>query len=80
MNYRKINDPLYGFITITERMSYIMDTPQFKRLHNLRQLGASYLVYPSANHTRFEHSLGVSHLAKVDVIIKRKKSAFKNFQ
>ena len=40
MNYRKINDPLYGFITITERMSYIMDTPQFKRLHNLRQLGA----------------------------------------
>ena len=36
-----------------------MDTPEFKRLHNLRQFRL-YLIYPSANHTRFEHSLGVS--------------------
>ena len=80
MNYRKINDPLYGFITITERMSYIMDTPQFKRLHNLRQLGASYLVYPSANHTRFEHSLGVSHLArKLMLSLKEKNPDLKIF-
>lgn len=62
---KKINCPLYGFISITPRMRSIIDTPEFKRLHNLRQLGLTYLIYPSANHTRFEHSLGVSHLAKV---------------
>ena len=62
---KKINCPLYGFISITPRMRSIIDTPEFKRLHNLRQLGLTYLIYPSANHTRFEHSLGVSHLAKI---------------
>ena len=62
---KKINCPLYGFISITPRMTCIIDTPEFKRLHNLRQLGLTYLIYPSANHTRFEHSLGVSHLAKI---------------
>lgn len=62
---KKINCPLYGFILITPRMRSIIDTPEFKRLHDLRQLGLTYLIYPSANHTRFEHSLGVSHLAKI---------------
>ena len=51
MSSRIINCPLYGFIDITPRMGFIIDTPEFKRLHNLRQLGATYLVYPSANHT-----------------------------
>ena len=53
-------------------MGYIIDNFIGKRLHNLRQLGATYLVYPK-NHTRFEHSLGVSYLAKIIIIIKRKK-------
>ena len=76
MTSRTINCPLYGFINITPRMGYIMDTPEFKRLHNLRQLGATYLVYPSANHTRFEHSLGVSHLAKKLLLSLKEKNPF----
>lgn len=60
-----INCPIHGFITLTSRMVSIVDKPEFKRLHNIRQLGVAYIVYPSANHTRFEHSLGVAHLAKL---------------
>ena len=78
MSSRIINCPLYGFIDITPRMGYIIDTPEFKRLHNLRQLGATYLVYPSANHTRFEHSLGVSHLAKKLLLSLKEKNPDKN--
>ena len=65
MTTRTINDPIHGVITLTPNMCQIIDTPEFQRLHRLRQLGATYLVYPSATHTRFEHSLGVSHLAKI---------------
>ena len=78
MSSRIINCPLYGFIDITPRMGFIIDTPEFKRLHNLRQLGATYLVYPSANHTRFEHSLGVSHLAKKLLLSLKEKNPDKN--
>ena len=78
MASRIINCPLYGFINITPRMGFIIDTPEFKRLHNLRQLGATYLVYPSANHTRFEHSLGVSHLAKKLLLSLKEKNPDKN--
>ena len=78
MSSRIINCPLYGFINITPRMGFIIDTPEFKRLHNLRQLGATYLVYPSANHTRFEHSLGVSHLAKRLLLSLREKNTNRN--
>ena len=74
MTTQSINCPLHGFITLTPRMRQIVDTSEFKRLHKLRQLGVTYFVYPSANHTRFEHSLGVSHLAKLLMISLSKKN------
>tara|TARA_B100001123_G_C15242327_1_gene999565 strand:- start:36 stop:1178 length:1143 start_codon:yes stop_codon:yes gene_type:complete len=60
---KSIYDPLHGFITITPLMQQIIDTPEFQRLRDIKQLGATYYVFPSATHTRFEHSIGVSYLA-----------------
>jgi len=59
-----IKDPLYGFITISEPFKSLMETEQFQRLRNIKQLGQSYIVYSSANHTRFEHSIGTYYLAQ----------------
>ena len=50
-------------VPLTERIRRLIDTPTFHRLTRLSQLGLVSRVYPSANHTRFEHSLGVYHLA-----------------
>ena len=63
MNCTRIYDPIHGFITITPLMKKFIDTQEFQRLRDLKQLGATTFVFPSANHTRFEHSIGVSHLA-----------------
>lgn len=59
-----LKDPLYGFISIEEPYKSIIGTKEFQRLRNIKQLGLSYLIYPSANHSRFEHSLGSFYLAK----------------
>lgn len=57
-----IRDPLHGYIAFDELARAIIDTVEMQRLRRIRQLGFSYLVYPGANHTRFEHSLGTYHL------------------
>ena len=63
---KQIYDPIHKFINITPLMTQIIDTYEFQRLRDLKQLGATYLVFPSASQSRFEHSIGVSHLAGVN--------------
>jgi len=63
-NLRSIRDSVHGFIKLSNYECRLIDTVFFQRLRNLLQLGTANLVYPSATHTRFEHSIGVSHLAK----------------
>uniref|UniRef100_A0A3P8N5U3 HD/PDEase domain-containing protein n=1 Tax=Astatotilapia calliptera TaxID=8154 RepID=A0A3P8N5U3_ASTCA len=57
------NDPIHGHIELHPLLVKIIDTPQFQRLRNIKQLGGVYFVYPGASHNRFEHSIGVAHLA-----------------
>jgi HD superfamily phosphohydrolase len=65
MSKRKlIRDAVHGDIEMTALEVELMDTPQFQRLRGIRQLGTAYLVFPSAVHTRFEHSLGTSWMAR----------------
>lgn len=63
-NKRKIiNDPVFGFINIPNDFLYdIIQHPYFQRLHRIKQLGLSSFVYPGAQHTRMQHSLGAMHL------------------
>ena len=64
MSMRKIiNDPVYGFITISNDLVFdLIQHPWFQRLRNIQQLGLTNMVYPGAMHTRFQHSLGALHL------------------
>ncbi len=58
-----IKDSVHDHIAVEGVAAELLDTPALQRLRRIRQLGTVGLVYPSANHTRFEHSLGVYHLA-----------------
>ncbi len=61
--YLQIVDPIHDFITIHKHELDIIDTPIFQRLRRIRQLAGAHLVYPGAQHSRFEHSLGTMHIA-----------------
>jgi hypothetical protein len=63
MNENEIRDPVYGFIIFSDDEKKIIDHPAFQRLRRIKQLGLTDMLYPGATHTRFEHSLGVMHLA-----------------
>ena len=58
-----IIDPIHDFIRVYNHELEIIDNPIFQRLRRIRQLSGAHLTYPSAQHTRFEHSLGVMHIA-----------------
>jgi HD superfamily phosphohydrolase len=60
-----INDPVFGFINIRSELVFdLIEHPYFQRLRRIKQLGLSCMVYPGANHTRFEHALGALHLMR----------------
>ncbi|WP_026089910.1 HD domain-containing protein [Candidatus Nitrosopumilus koreensis] len=56
-------DPIHDFIRVYDHELSIIDNPIFQRLRRIRQLSGAHLTYPAAQHTRFEHSLGVMHIA-----------------
>lgn len=58
-----INDPIYGFIEVDKGIiNDLINHKYFQRLRRISQLGLSYLVYPGAQHTRFQHAIGSLHL------------------
>src|SRR5215813_775083 len=59
-----IRDAVHGDIEMGPLEVELMDTSEFQRLRGIKQLGTAYLVFPSAVHTRFEHSLGTSWMAR----------------
>ena len=60
---KTIKDPVHGHVRVSDELLPLLDTPHVQRLRYIRQLGFSHLVYPGANHSRFEHSLGTMYLA-----------------
>lgn len=60
-----IKDPVHGYVEVEDFALALLDSLALQRLRYIKQLGFSYLVYPGANHTRFEHSLGTMFLADV---------------
>lgn len=68
------NDPVYGFINIPYALVFdIVENRYFQRLRNIKQLGLTNMVYPGANHTRFQHALGAMHLMTLSIDVLRSK-------
>src|ERR1051325_7523185 len=62
-NVHEIRCPIHVFVRMDNTERQVLDSPPFQRLRHIHQLALTYLVYPGATHTRFEHSLGVMELA-----------------
>ncbi|XP_057508108.1 uncharacterized protein LOC130791036 isoform X1 [Actinidia eriantha] len=60
---KPVHDNVHGNIYLDQLSLKFIDTEQFQRLRDLKQLGVTHMVYPGAVHSRFEHSLGVYWLA-----------------
>jgi len=70
---RFIYDPIHGHIQLDSEFWPVIDNPVFQRLRNLKQLGTTCYVFPSATHTRFEHSIGVAYLSNKYIKMLKKK-------
>jgi|TARA_B110000263_G_scaffold249489_1_gene267237 HD superfamily phosphohydrolase len=58
----RVRDPIHDYIDLTSLEGKLVDTPAYQRLRWIKQLGPINLVYPGANHTRHEHSMGTCHV------------------
>lgn len=63
-HWGEIKDPVHGYVYVTKIEKDVVDSFPMQRLHRLRQLAGAEYVYPGANHTRFEHSIGTMYLAQ----------------
>jgi len=64
-------DPIHSFVRVTDMLIWqLIETPEFQRLRRIKQLGGTHIVYPTAEHSRFSHSLGVYFIARrmIDVL------------
>ena len=77
-----IYDIIHGNIDICPIAEKIINTEEFQRLRNIKQLGCCNYVFPSATHTRFEHSIGVYHLSKkyIDILNKTNDNYFTDIE
>jgi len=64
VHFEILRDPVWNNIRVDELTLELVDTEVFQRLRYVRQLGWTYLVYPGATHSRFEHALGTHHLSR----------------
>ena len=62
---KTINDAIHGQFRIDGVREELLKTPEMNKLSHIKQLGLAHLVFPGAHHTRFEHSLGVSHVSSM---------------
>ncbi len=61
--YKVIHDSVHGTVKVDGVFLELLERPEMQRLHGIHQLGLAHLVFPGANHTRLEHSLGTYHIA-----------------
>ena len=61
----RVRDPIHQFVYLSPEEWEAVDSPVFQRLRRIGQLAMTHLVYPGTTHTRFEHSIGVRHVASL---------------
>lgn len=78
---KTVRDPIHGDILWNHFETHVIDTEAFQRLRRIRQLGTVHLVFPGAEHSRFQHSLGVLHMAQklLEHVVQNRFSQYRKF-